>query len=265
MTTSTGGISGKNRQLLSRLNRQFPGPFSATDAAAVLTLDIGTARQLLARFAGRGWLARIRSGLYATVPLEASVPGEWRADAWLVATKLFSPGYIGGWSAAEHWDLTEQIFRDVLVFTSRRVRHRTQEIQGTVFRVKVISARKLFGAREVWRSRVPVPVSDASRTLIDVLDDPSTGGGMRLVSEMTAAYFEADARDDRVLIEYARRLGNGAVFKRLGHLIEVLDVEAPEIVGVCFREKTSGISDLDPTIPGGVIRKRWNLRVNVDL
>jgi len=29
--------------------------------------------------------------------------------------------YIGGWTAAHHWELTEQLFNETLVFTTRRL------------------------------------------------------------------------------------------------------------------------------------------------
>ena len=31
-------------------------------------------------------------------------------DPLVIAEKLFSPCYVGGWSAAEYWGITEQIF-----------------------------------------------------------------------------------------------------------------------------------------------------------
>lgn len=37
-----------------------------------------------------------------------------------MAAKVFEPCYIGDWSAAECWDLTEQVFREVVVVTSRQ-------------------------------------------------------------------------------------------------------------------------------------------------
>ena len=50
------------------------------------------------------------------VPVEALSTDRAVEDAWvLVPTSFWLPQPIGGWSAAEHWDLTEQIFRDVCV------------------------------------------------------------------------------------------------------------------------------------------------------
>jgi len=64
-------------------------------------------------------LSRIRRGLYVAVPLDARRSGEWVEDAWVVADRVFSPCYIGGWSACEYWDLTDQVFRTILVVAHR--------------------------------------------------------------------------------------------------------------------------------------------------
>lgn len=262
----TGGISGSNRRRLETLHRRAEGPFGIAEAASVLGISIERARRLLRYLAQQGWLARVRRGLYVAVPLEARTSGEWQEDPWVVAERTFNPGYIGGWSACEHWGLTDQLFRDIVVFTARRVRRRRVELQGTPIRVKVISEGKLFGTRRVWRNQVPVQVSDASRTIVDILDEPAVGGGIRHVAEAVREYFGGDHRDDGQLVEYAVQLGNRTVFKRLGYLLEALGIEAPELVQVCQRRLSSGVSSLDPSIPAkGRISSRWNLRVNADL
>ena len=40
-------------------------------------------------------------------------------------------------------------------------------------------------------------------------------------------------RSDQLLLEYARRLGNGAVFKRLGYLIERMELDAAGVLAAC--------------------------------
>ena len=54
-------------------------------AAPVLGLALDRTSHLLAALAAGGWLARVRSGWYIVVPLEASAPHEWREDPWILA------------------------------------------------------------------------------------------------------------------------------------------------------------------------------------
>ena len=261
---SPAGISGRNRRLLTKLHREFPSPFMVREAAGALDFSIPQARRFLAYLTERGWLVRVHPGLYATVSLEAESPSEWWEDPWVVAAKLFGPDcYLGGWTACEHWNLTDQIFHETVVFTTRRVRSAETEVQGFPFRIRRVAPERIFGTRPVWRGRIRVEVSDPTRTVVDLLDKPSLGGGIRHVAEVVGEYFHSEHRDEERLGDYLIRFGNGAAYKRLGYLLEKLDVTAPVLLGECRDGVTAGISLLDLDLPrkGPVIR-RWNLRVN---
>ena len=258
------GISGRNRQVLMALSRAFPGPFDAAQAASVLEIDKGRTRRRLAALADGGWLARVRRGWYILVPIEASEPTEWREDPWVLAATLFAPGYLGGWSAAEHWGLTDQIFRTIYVIAGRTIRPRRQTVQGTDFIIRTVPEGTLFGTRRVWRRQVPVNVSDPHRTVIDVLDIPASGGGALHAAEVLEAYFESEYVDPARLLEYGDRLGRGTVFKRLGYLVERGGMADADFVEVCRSRITAGVSRIEPDRPStGPIVSRWNLRVNV--
>lgn len=257
------GIGEKNRELLDLLHRKSTGPFAVADAAGWLGLERRKTRRLLAHFATRGWLSRIRQNTYTPVPLGATSPTDWREDPWVIAAKAFAPCYLGGWTACEHWSLTEQLFRGVVVMTGKRPRQRTIELQGTPFHLRFAPDARRFGIKPVWRGQTQIQISDPSRTIIDMLDDPRVGGGIRQIADVLRTYFAEPTRDDTRLVEYARRLGNRTVFKRLGYLLEACGIVAPAVAEACRKEMSTGLSLLDPTAkPAGRILKRWNLRVN---
>lgn len=266
LQSSGAGISQRNRALLEQLHRHAPGAFDVAEASRILGIDQDEAGQLLVYLARRGWLSRVRRGLYVAVPLDARRSGEWVEDNWVVAERLFSPCYIGGWSACAHWGLTEQVFRTLLVVTARRVRHRDVEIQGMPFHLTVRNQNSLFGTVAVWRGQNRVPVSDPSRTVIDVLDDPGLGGGIRTGADVLLEYLHSDHRDDSLLVQYGDQLGNRAVFKRLGYLLEHSGADATGLVEACLQRRSSGLAKLDPSVQGtGRILRHWGLRVNVAL
>lgn len=263
-TVAPKGISERNRRLLTSLYRSATGPFSVREAAAALSFTMPRTHRFLAYLAERGWLVRVCRGLYAPIPLDAIDPSAWREDPWVIASKLFGPDYyIGGWTACEHWDLTEQIFRETVVVTTKRVRSKEADIQGFPFRIRRTTPRKTFGTKPVWRDQTRVYVSDPSRTIVDVLDDPTLGGGIRHIADVVHTYFRGEHRDDTLLEDYVRRVGNRTIFKRLGYLLETLDVHAPSLLQACETSVSSGIGLLDPSLPDeGPVVWRWRLREN---
>lgn len=262
--TAAAGIEGPRRAQLAVLHRALPGPFNAAQAASVLGTALAPTRRLLAALASGGWLARVRPGWYVVVPLDASEPSEWREDPWVVAGTLFAPCYVGGWSAAEHWELTDQIFNDIYVVAGTKVTPSRQTIQGTDYVVRSVPLKALFGTRRVWRRQLAVDVSDPHRTIIDVLDLPAAAGGALHASEVLSAYFESPIADPARLLAYGDRLGRGTIFKRLGYLAERNALASGDFIDGCRKRITSGLSWLDPTGPrNGRIVSRWNLRVNI--
>ena len=258
------GISERNRRLLTSLYRSATGPFYVREAAAALSFTMPRTHRFLAYLAERGWLVRVCRGLYAPIPLDAIDPSLWREDPWVIASKLFGPDYyVGGWTACEHWDLTEQIFRETVVVTTKRVRGKEADIQGFPFRIRRTTPRKTFGTKPVWRDQTRVYVSDPSRTIVDILDDPTLGGGIRHIADVVDTYFRGEHRDDTLLEDYARRVGNRTSFKRLGYLLETLDIHAPSLLQACETSVSSGIGLLDPSLPNeGPVAWRWRLREN---
>jgi predicted transcriptional regulator of viral defense system len=121
-----------------------------------------------------------------------------------------------------------------------------------------------FGTRTVWRDRLKTQVSDPTKTIADILDDPGLGGGIRHGASILAEYWGSEHLDKALLVDYALRIGNRTIFKRLGYLLELFDLDAPETIEACRANLSSGLSALDPTVKRkGRIVKRWNLRVNV--
>lgn len=259
------GISGHGRAELALVlaaGRRFIKP---ADVAETLDVDADTAAKKLAQWAEARWVRRVRRGLYIGVPVYATNPAAWSEDALLVAAEVWSPCYFTGWTAAHHWALTEQVFRTTVLKTSKRVRTSSVRLLDHDFVVSHVSNDTLtWGLKSEWRGDTRLRFADPARTVVDILDTPRLGGGIRHVAEVLVAYL--GEQDPLQLIKYGDRLGNRAVFKRLGYLVEALDLDLPNLVSACQERVSSGISALDPDGPdGGRRAMRWGLRVNATI
>lgn len=255
------GLGKEDRKRLSAIVRGTKGTISVKDAAGILKVTSTDAAKMLSRLAKNGWLSRVRRGLYVRVPLESLTLDIPLEDPWIIADRLFSPCYIGGWSAAEYWDLTEQIFRTVVVMTMQKPRDRAPVIRGTSFMVRTLSEKAFFGTKPIWRERVKVSVSDPTRTVLDILADPKLGGGIRPTTDILLNYLKSESKDMQMLVDYAKRLGNGAVFKRLGFLLERYAPDQEIALNECRSQLTKGNVRLDPSLKADKLITRWRLWV----
>lgn len=215
----------------------------------------------------RGWLLRARRGLYFVLPLEAE-PGKPTVpeDPWVLAREAFSPCYIGGWSAAEHWGLTEQLFRSTLVLTAAHVRARSARLLGSEFRLFRLPPSRIAGTTLVWRGRERVPVSNRERTILDCLRHPELCGGVRHLADIMREYGASPERDFRKLANTAKEVGKGATWKRLGYLAELLWPEEKALVDEAREHLTAGNVKLDPKVSRrGTLLKRWRLLINAGI
>ena len=255
------GLGPESRKRLAEILRRTQGTVAVSQAAEILGVPADTAAKMLARWARQGWMSRVRQGLYVPVPLEARTADVALEDPWAIAEQLYPPCYIGGWTAAEYWGLTEQIFRTVVVMTTRKPRNRRPKFKGTDFLLRTISASALFGTKAVWRGQVKINVADPTRTILDMLDDPALGGGIRPAVDVFRAYVGSDKKDTKLLLQYADRLGNGAVFKRLGFIAERYAPNEQELIEACRARLTKGNAKLDSSLPSDKLVSAWRLWV----
>ncbi|MCX6433183.1 MAG: hypothetical protein NTX29_10480 [Actinobacteria bacterium] len=176
-----------------------------------------------------------------------------RTDAPTAARKL---------ARANHWALTDQAFRTTVLKTSSRVRSSTARLLDHDYLVGHVAPDALaWGMRTEWRAETRLLFADPARTVVDILDEPRIGAGIRHIAEVLVSYL--DEHDPASLVEWGDRLGNHAVFKRLGYLIEALGLDRPALVDACLDRVSSGVALLDPDAPDdGPRTMRWRLRVN---
>jgi len=106
-------------------------------------------------------------------------------------------------------------------------------------------------------------VSDPERAVVDALRRPDLCGGLAVA---VGALWRGRARlaPDR-LADYALQLPVGSAGRRLGYLLELLGLDAPDAVGRLLPGRTTTWTLLDPIRAGSGPRlRRWGLRLNTD-
>jgi predicted transcriptional regulator of viral defense system len=260
------GIGKTERHVIDTLTLQGKISVNASDLEKEFGYERKAANLVLSRLSRKGWVQRLKAGVYRIVPLGSDTAEPVPADAWAIGMELFSPCYISGWSAAEHWDLTEQIFNSTAIFTSQKKRKKDFVIAGLRYRIKFIEAENFFGLKQIWSSNKAMQIADIHRTIIDILDDPAIGGGGRHAFDITKSYWQKNESDPDILYQYAEKLNHPAVVKRLGFIAERVGKLPDSWTSKLQSKIKTGIIKLDPHGPNsGPIVSKWGLRINIPL
>lgn len=255
------GLGKKESFLISALARQDKAIFTAADAKAIVGND---AKALLFRLASKKWILPLKRGLYAVVPLDVGVKG---ADSFIIhnfiiAAEMVQPYYIGFWSALNHYGLSDQIPNATFVaVTSAR---KPVKVLNSEYVFVQLNKKKFIGITKTEVAGKRIAISSKEKSVADCLDHPEYAGGIDEVAR--ALFFSADEIDFLKLRDFALRMGNMAVLKRLGFILESAGLLQKH---GSFLEKitlSKGYSLLDTLSPAaGVHNARWGLIINRDV
>jgi len=252
-------------RLLLNLASQDKQVFTSADAHEAVEAPRHNVNKLLSRLCDKRWLLRLRRGLYLILPFEAGVEGTYSIHPYRIALHLVTPHAIAYWTALQHYGYTEQIPGTIFVATTveRRPVTLTVEELGLTYRLVMLAPYKFFGLQRIWIEGQAITVTDPAKTAIDCLDHPEYCGG---IAEGAKGLYETLVRGDsspQLLTEYASRMRNRTIFKRLGYLAETLDVPVGAEIERWYSARSSGYSLLDPLAGDhGRYCGKWQLRLN---
>ncbi len=259
----TKTVGRQTARLLAGLYDRAQSTFTLADAQAITSLSPHLASSLLHKAARRGLVSRLKPGVFVIVPPELGSAVVYAGDPYLTAKRLAgdAPCFISHGSAMEiHRMVTQPKF---VVFASSAKRLRSRTVHGTEFRFVCIQPEHYFGITKHWATKQEaVDISDLERTVIDGLRQPEYCGGITEVAK--GLWMRHQDMQPTKLVDYALRLGIGAVTRRLGYVLELYAI-APEGDLVRLRDTlTASYVPLDPMLPKeGPHMRRWRLQLNI--
>ena len=263
LAAPTKTVGSRMAQLITALYESGQTTFTHVDVESITQLPAASARSLIRHAVARGVVSRLEPGLFVLVPPELGRTKEFAGNPYIIAQQLTAGAeyFISHASAMELHRMVTQ--PQLVIFTSTTKRLRNRAIHGTEFRFVLIRREAVFGVTTHWISKQDsVKVSDIERTVIDGLHLPAYCGGITEVAK--GLWMRRNDMKPRRLIEYALRLANGAVIRRLGYLLELYKITAPEQLDRLRNTLSATYAALDPTLPAeGTYISGWRLRVNL--
>lgn len=258
-------ISTQSSKLLSFFNQRNQACFSYQEALQALSdSKDGTVRQLLSDMTKRGLLMRLKEGVYYIIPFEKD-SATFMPDWHLIAEYLVNDAeyYIGYYSALQIHNLITQPSLKEQIVVSKQIKPSRITIKKVPFQFIYHNDKHFFGEQKKWIDNFnKVLCSDLEKTFIDCLFKPDYAGG--IVEIARAIYVSRDKIKFDVLLDYAKKFDSQSVIKRLGFLLETLEIKN-DIIDELQRIKTASYAVLDTELPKTGNRiNRWSIQQNLD-
>ncbi len=220
--------------------------------------------QQLHRLTQRGWLRRLRRGLYALAdPFLFGPLSELEIGAALVF-----PSALSHWTAWHYHGLTEQIPRDVFLLTTTevelprqrdRARHEF-ELDRVRYRFTRTAPEHFFGIARPWVDQIRLSITDLERTVLDGFLKPEFCGGLDDV--LGSLEDQLHRLELERLVAYAIRIGPPAT-QRVGWALEHLGTPS-SLLEPLQTLPHRGYRPLDPSRPRrGPCNRRWGIQENL--
>ncbi|MBK8786691.1 MAG: transcriptional regulator [Chitinophagaceae bacterium] len=258
-------ISTQSNELLSYFNGQNKACFAYKEAFSALpNSKESSIRELLSDMTKRGLLMRLRESVYYIIPYEQNAES-FMPDWHLIAEHIVkdTDHYIGYYSALQIHNLITQPSLKEQIVVSKQLKPSEIKIKNIPFQFIYHNKKHFFGAKKIWIDNFnKVLCSDLEKTFIDCLFKPDYAGG--IVEVARAIYTTKDKIRFDVLLKYAYEFDSQAVIKRLGFLLETLDINS-SIIEELQKRKTASYVLLDTELPkNGKRISRWSIQQNLE-
>lgn len=265
MAIKDKNLSFKATELLDKLLQSKLLCFSIDKAYKLLpNSKPDSVKRLLSDMAKRGLLMRIKDGVYYIIPFEQEAK-TFMPDWHLLSQYLVGDAnyYIGYFSALQLHSLTTQPNLKEQIVVSKQIKPSTLKVKGIPFQFIYHNEKHFFGSRKTWiDSFNKVQCSDLEKTFIDCLFKPSYASGITEIAK--ALHKSKDKIDYQKLFEYAKQFNSQAAIKRLGFLLELLEIQNP-VIEKLQKMRTNSFVLLEPSHPKeGKTIFRWAIQQNID-
>lgn len=128
------------------------------------------ARLFAHRLVKKGWLERLRPGLFQLIPADRGPEGVADTNPLAAGAVLVKRYFYSFGTACIHYGLTDQVFSEV--YLACQERRRPEIIRGKRYVFIHVPAHRFFGFEQVTVLGEPVNMATIERALLDAVDRP---------------------------------------------------------------------------------------------
>jgi len=210
-------------QLISKLYDENRPVFEIKHAQRILGKSYVATIDLLRDLVKRKIIVRLKAGKYLIIPQEMGSGKDYLGN-WYIAAKevINSPKYyVAFYSAMNYWGMVTQPLIKIFIATPKRQVVPREMKEKMIF--ITVKENSIWGIKEEWIERKEkIRISDIEKTILDCLTFPQYCGGITEIAK--GIWIVKDKLDQKKLLNYVNIFNKNVVAKRLGYLLELLNI-----------------------------------------
>jgi predicted transcriptional regulator of viral defense system len=257
-------LSGNEAKVILELEWRGQSTITLAELRRSLGASESYGRYLAHRLVRKGWLERLRPGLFQLVPADRGREGVADTNPLTAGSVLVDPYFYSFGTAFFHHGLTEQVFAEIYLACRRR--RRPEVIRGKRYLFALVPERRFFGFQEVAVLGDKVQMASAERAVLDAIDRPRYAGGIGEVSGIVAR--AAGRVSWKVMIQLLRRWESSALVQRLGFFLDLHQSGIPQevrgtLLGLLRPQSKVHLGSRSKWGTAGKLIPAWNVVENV--
>ncbi|MDO8619499.1 MAG: hypothetical protein Q7R49_06205 [Candidatus Daviesbacteria bacterium] len=225
MDTKSTILSQNDLALLEEAILRFGRIVSFDNLASIFSTSYGEgeSKQRISLLSKRGWLVRIKRGLYIVITDIATL-GFSDISELIISQTLNKDSYISFENALQYYSMFDQMLSSVEAVTDKRARN--YQVQDKSYRFSHIKKTLYFGFTTVTIEGREVKMAEKEKALLDMLYFRGSSYTVDLVLEKLSDYKEDI--DFEKLKNYAKKFGLSMI-REIGFLLDLIKVDTKDL------------------------------------
>ena len=125
-------------------------------------------------------------------------------NPYVQIAKAYPDCYLASWSAAEYWNIIDELPRDIILFSNKI--EETTKINSLTVRIKKVPEKFFFDIQSQETTDGIFYISSPEKTIIDCFAYPEWAGGIRQVDYIFSIYAESNLYNPSFLLKKAKKI-----------------------------------------------------------
>jgi len=239
--------------------------FSLNDIMEIAGINYNASLKLAHDLFKRKLISRIKPGKYILIPQEIGQSSDYVGNWYVVAREVVNTSdyYISYYSAMDIHNMVVHPITRIYVSAAERHYKKLKNVGGISIEFVFVGKQNIWGIENYWATKSErVRVSDIEKTIIDCLYRPKYCGGVLEV--IKGIWIQKDKIDFDRLLDYSLKFDKNIVIKRLGYILESLNLSKSEYLSKLRVKANNKYYVLDPLLPTDeTFKNSWKIIANI--